>query len=382
MKDQTVDKERLTKTFLELIAIDSESFHEKEAGGKVVEKLRTLGLKVDTLGTEEAYLKAHPESFPNIHALLEGNRPGEPILFSAHLDTVSPGKGKKACITKDGRITSLGDTVLGADDAAGLSAILEALACIQEKKIPHPSLELLITPAEEPFCEGSRAYDFNRIKARNGYVLDLTGKPGEAAYEAPSIISFEIDVTGRASHAGFAPEEGINALTIAASALQDMKAGRLDRETTLNFGLIRGGSGKNIVPENIHLEGEIRSFRHEKALKTAEVVFHTFREKALKAGGVARCQSREHIRAYRLHEEEWVVRHFKKAVSDMKLEANLIPTFGGSDANRLNEHGIRTLVLASAMERVHSKEEYTVISELITTAELTLKLMTREGENI
>ena len=61
-------------------------------------------------------------------------------------------------------------------------------------------------------------------------------------------------------------------------------------------------------------------------------------------------------------------------------EPSLIDTFGGSDNNVFALQGLRGLVLAAAMELVHTTEEYTEITELVRSAELTLKLMTMEGE--
>ena len=127
-----INENRLKKLFLKLVAFDSESYSEKELGKYVSGKLLNLGLQVDTENTtKEDYLREHPDSHPNIYAFFKGNIPGEPILFTAHLDTVSPGINKKPAETKDGFITSQGDTVLGADDVSGISSIIEAILIIR-----------------------------------------------------------------------------------------------------------------------------------------------------------------------------------------------------------------------------------------------------------
>ena len=155
-----VSEERIRTVFTELAEIDSESFWEKRIGENIVSRLRALGLEVTTSsGTRKEFLEAHPGSHPNIYAALKGTVPGEPVLFSAHLDTVAPGIGKKAVTEKDGTIRPAGNTVLGADDISGLTAILEALTVIRETGADHPDIEILITPAEEPFCEGSANFD-------------------------------------------------------------------------------------------------------------------------------------------------------------------------------------------------------------------------------
>lgn len=372
-----INEERMKNLFMKLVVFDSESYSENEIAKYVINKLKKLGLVVESENTtDHCFLKAHPESHPNIYAFLKGNVPGDPILFSAHLDTVAPGEGKKAIITEDGFIVSEGDTVLGADDISGVSSIIEALSVIKEKKLDHPDIEILFTVAEEPFCEGSRHFFFNRIKAKTGYVLDLGGAIGRSAICAPSIFSFEAEITGKASHAGFAPEEGINALMIAVDAMSQIKIGRVDKYTTVNVGTIEGGMARNIVPEKIKLSGEVRSLEHDRAVKQINQIKEELKRCAKKAGASVKFSDTEHIRAYQVSENEKVVARFMKATKNVGIESELVSTLGGSDANRLNENGITTIVNSCGMEKVHSTDEYVFLQDLYRSAELTLNLMT------
>ncbi|MCR5279411.1 MAG: M20/M25/M40 family metallo-hydrolase [Lachnospiraceae bacterium] len=371
-----VNKERLVKRFSEYVGYDSESFHEKALGERVRNDLQALGLTVTTEGTDPDYLREHPEGFPNIYALLPGTAQGDPLLFAAHLDTVSPGKGKEALVKEDGGIVSKGDTVLGADDVSGLSAIFEALSVIKEKNLPHPDIEVLISPAEEVFCEGAKKFDFTSIRSKSAYVLDLTGPIGRAALAAPSIISFSIKVNGRAAHAGFEPEKGINALNIAVEALKDIKTGHIDKDTTVNFGTIRGGTGKNVVPETIEITGEVRSMDHSHALSVKDEIFERFDKAAKNAGGKVSVSFSEHVKAYRVAQTSDTVEKFLKAAEETGLKTEFIETFGGSDGNYYNEIGIETIVLASGMEKVHTTAEFTTVDALVRAAELTINLMT------
>ena len=200
------------------------------------------------------------------------------------MDTVAPGIGKKPVFHEDGTITSDGTTVLGADDLTGVIAILEGIRAVQEAEIPHRDIEILFAAAEEPFTRGSSEFDFSQVKAKESYVLDVTGPVGTAILQAPTILSFEAAVKGRAAHAGFEPEKGIHAIQTAARAIAALKLGHVDEETTLNVGLISGGSVVNAVPELCTCRGEIRSYSHEKAMETLEDVRHVF-ETAVKEAG-------------------------------------------------------------------------------------------------
>ena len=382
-KQVRVDRDRIREEFLRLISFDAESFHEKKIAAYVKGRLEELGLRVEEDDAGEMISKDHQESnetASNLYAFLKGNRPGKPILFSSHLDTVKPGVGKKAILHEDGRITSDGTTVLGADDASGLTSILEALTVIRENDLEHPDIEVLITVAEEPFCEGSRFIQYEKLKAKEGYVLDLDGAVGRAANAAPSILSLKIGIEGKASHAGFAPEHGINALSIAADALSNIRTGRVYSNLTVNFGTIHGGSGINVVPAHVEIGGEIRSLEHEKALCEAELIREIFEKSARKHGGSIQFTVTEHIHSYYVAEEKSVVQRFLKVAGERMRcsKPECITTYGGSDANRLNENGIETIVLACAMEKCHGTEEYTVLHELEKAAELTLGLMTSE----
>lgn len=376
-----ISSNRIRAEFETLVSFDSESYAEHDVKEYLKEKLTGLGLVVDEDNAWKTFPAQSSKPAGNLYGFLKGNIPGESVLFSAHMDTVSPGKNKKVIWHEDGRATSDETTVLGADDISGLVSILEALQVIKEEKLPHPDLEVVFSVAEEPFCRGIAAFDFHKIKSPIAYVLDLTGKVGTAAVRAPSILSLDIWVYGKAAHSGFSPEEGINALTIAAGALSKIPVGRVNPETTVNFGLIDGGTGKNIVPASVHIQGEIRSLVHEKALAEAEFIERTLQEEARGIGGEIKFEAEEKLLAYDVAEDERVRKRFERAISELCWEKEeYITTFGGSDGNFLNKNGIRSIVVANAMENVHTVFESTQISELIRSAELTLKLMTiREG---
>lgn len=375
-----INESRLLSAFETLVSFDSESFHEAEIKDYLKAALERLGLEV-TEDNAASALRSRGADAGNLYGRLPGTGKGESLLFCAHMDTVSPGIGKKAVFHPDGRITSDGATVLGADDAAGLAAILEALTVIRERGLPHPDIEVMFPVAEEPYCRGTSVFDFSAVRAGTAYVLDLTGPVGTAAIRAPSILSVDITVTGRAAHAGFAPEDGINALTIAARALAALPTGHTAPDTTVNFGVIQGGAGKNIVPEQVTIRGEIRSLRHEAALEQAELIRETFAREAESLGGKAETTVTEEIRAYRIDESEYVVRRLASAMERLDMGApTLVTTFGGSDNNRFAAHGIRGTVLACAMFDVHSVHEYTTAEQLCKSARLITELMTMEDE--
>ena len=394
--ENPVNKKRLVDTFLKLVSIDSESYHERKMADFLKKELKSLGLHVEeddaaeklaehyarTAGkgkTGEEAEKIDPAG--NMWTCLPGNLPSEEenrkkaLLFSSHMDTVSPGNNKKAVIHEDGTITSDGSTVLGADDATGLAEILELIHILKEYNIPHPDIEILFTAAEEPYCQGSRLFDFQKLHARTAYVLDLSGPIGTAAYAAPSILSLYIRVRGKSAHAGFNPEDGIHAIQIASQAISRLSFGHVEADTTVNLGTISGGAGKNIVPEEVYLTGEIRSMSSEKAEYWLNQVTDAFHQAAEQAGGTAEITCEKEFDAYRDCPKEPVVQTFVKAAENLNLSVTLRETFGGSDNNHFNSHGIHGLVIANAMNHSHTTQECTQIDELEQTVRLLLKIL-------
>lgn len=380
-----VSESRLVREFTELTALDSPSFGERKVADFLTAKLKELGFSVEEdRAWEKAFSKENgiPEEenkkgkvdrAGNLYGFLKGSIPGDPVLFSAHMDTVEPSRGKKAILESDGTIHSDGTTVLGADDAAGLVEILEGIRAVLESGYPHRDIEVLFPIAEELYTVGTSSMteeEFGKIKAKEAYVPDMSGTPGTAANQAPSLISFRATVTGRASHAGFEPEKGIHAIQAAAEAVSKIKMGHIDKETTCNIGVIRGGSGTNIVPETCTAEGEIRSYVHEKALACMDRVTEIFRQTAESCGASADVRYTIHLHAYETELESVPVRRFRRVCQSLGLAGDIISTFGGSDNNTFAEHGIKGLVLSCGMYQAHSVKEYTRTADLAAGAKL------------
>lgn len=362
----TISRERLLGTFAGLVSIDSPSFFEKDVAAYITERLLKLGF---TVGQDGAGQKINGNC-NNLYGYLEGSLPYPPLLLCAHMDTVEPCRNKQAVFHEDGSITSTGETILGADDCAGIAAILEAVESIKESGVHHRPIEVLFTVAEETYCCGAANIDYSRIRSQEVYVLDLSGPVGNAAYKAPTIFLFTAQFAGRAAHAGFEPEQGIHAIQAASRAIAQLKMGRLDEETTLNIGFIEGGTVTNIVPERCTVRGEIRSYTHEKALRQVQLVEQTFLEAANSVGAALRFEKRQGCRAYETAFDHPVTVRYQKACKALGLPGGLEATFGGSDNNYLSQNGLTGLVLATAMNRCHSKEEYTTVGELCNIASL------------
>jgi len=369
-----VNKSRILEEFCNLVGIDALSYQEREIADILKIYLSELGFEVkeDNAGTFYA------GNCGNIYGYLPGDLNELPLLFSAHMDTVGPGLNKKAVVHEGGKITSDGSTVLGADDLSGIVAILEAVRTIKESGLSHRSIEVLFPIAEEVYIRGSEVFDYSIIKSKEAYVLDLSGPVGTVALSAPTLISFIAEIKGKASHAGFAPELGINAIAVVAQAIGQIRQGRIDEETTVNIGLIEGGTARNIVSDLCILKGEIRSLKHDKALSEAKNIERIFSEITSRSLAELKFSTEFGCLSYKVEEKHPVVKRFQNVCEELGYETQYISTFGGSDNNNFMRYGITGIVIACGMNQVHSTDEYTHIDELVKCANIVVKLMTRK----
>lgn len=368
-----IQQERLVRLFCELVSIDSPSLGERQMCDRLTAKLRALGMAPE----EDGAAARIGGTAGNLYACLPGDSALEPILLSAHMDTVSPACGKRAVVAPDGTVTSDGTTVLGADDLSGVTAILEALTALTESGRPHRPVEILFSAAEETYCTGIRQFDFPRLRSKEVYVFDLAGPVGTAARQAPTILSFRAVFSGRAAHAAFSPEDGIHAVRAAADAVSHIPCGRVG-ETTVNIGTIAGGEADNIVPAHCAVTGEVRSFSDRLAREQLCRIGAVCAEAAGRFGASVQFSEQALCTAYCVEPDLPAARRFRSACRALGLAPEIGVTYGGSDNNHFVAHGLSGLVVASGMNCCHSSAEYTTVSELTKAAELALALILSE----
>jgi len=358
-----IDKERLTARFLELCSIDSEPARERLMADRLTELLSGLGFTV----TEDGTGGRIGGTAGNLIARLDGTLPREPLLFSCHMDRVVPGVGVKPRIEGE-FIVSDGTTVLGADDAAGLAALLEGLTVVRERHLPHPPIEIVFTVAEELALVGSTHLAVDRLTSRCGFVLDAGGPVGEIVLQAPEQVKINAVFHGKSAHAGFNPEEGISAIQVAAAAISRMQLLRIDAETTANVGSISAAGPTNIVADRCELQAEARSLDPAKLRAKVAGMTEAMERAAQEFGGSVEVQLVPCYPAYRIPEDATPAQHAARAARRIGAPVRFKATGGGSDANIFNSRGIPSVVLSCGYEKVHTTEERIALAQLALLA--------------
>lgn len=350
-----INRDRLVKTFTDLVQIDSPSGEEEAMASELTRRLEDLGFEVKR------------DAYGNVIASNGGDNP---LLLSAHMDTVEPGRGVKPSVVGD-RIVSDGTTILGGDCKCGVSAILEALESVHEDDIPHQGIEVAFTREEEIGLVGARNLDFSMLAAQEAIVFDGEGPVSQITSASPTYIGFDIEITGRAAHAGVEPEKGISAIRIAAELITRLPQGRLDEQSTFNIGTIEGGSVRNTVAETTIIRGEFRS----RSLETLDDIRFQISEALNEVKQMfpdAELDDHLHteFETYTLSDDDAATARVTSALRQLGLEPDMRPSGGGTDGNVFRLKGISSVVVGMADHEMHTVREYVIIPELVDTAHL------------
>lgn len=366
-----IDKARVLQEFLELVRIPCPTKDERAIGDLLKQRLTQLGGIVH----EDQAGVALGGNCGNLVADFSGTLPEAPtIMLTAHMDCVDPCRNIQP-VLKDGIIRADGTTILGADDKAGVVAILETLRQLKEKAIQHGPLQVVFTIAEENGVHGSQNLDSTLLHADYGYTLDTHGHPGVMSFKAPGKNQIYIRLQGKAAHAGVEPEKGINAIQVAGKLIAEAPQGRMDAETTCNLGRIIGGSATNVVAETCEIFYESRSRDKEKLTQITSRIVEHFQQGAKRFGCQVTIEVRPDYGPYALEKDAQAIRLACQAAEKCGFIIELEESGGGSDANHFNTYGVPTVVLGVGMTNCHTKEEYIEEKDLYDAAVWALQIV-------
>lgn len=344
-----MDEQRLVDRFMRMVSIPSESGQEQE----FIAWLQNVLL-------DEFEAECGLDGYGNLIAKLSAkdSSRADPVLFGVHADTVSPGTNIRPQL-EDGVIRSGGDTVLGADDKAGIAELLEALAVAKRR----PPLEIVVTREEERGLAGAKNLDFSRLAAKSGFLLDMDAIDA-VVVGGPSRMTIDVQITGRAAHAGMEPEKGISAIRAAALAITKLREGWVDEDTTVNVGVMAAGENRNGVPERAIVRAECRSRRHTRCLAESERLKEVFEMAAREAGAAVRVDMELAYKAIQIPEDAPVVSVARRAVEAVGLTPKVQVICGGTDASVYNDRGIQTVVVGMGARDEHSTREHIRVEDM------------------
>ncbi len=352
--------QEMINNFCEMVQISSESGNEKD----FIHYLHNLFV-------EALHAKCVVDNFGNLIAKIPAKKSDllEPIFFGVHADTVKPGKGIEPVI-ENGIIRSKKETILGADDKAGIAELFEAIRTAPS----HPPIEIVVSREEETGLKGSKNLDASILNAKKGFVVD-TDRLEDIIVGGPSYMSIKVDIAGKAAHAGMEPEKGISSIKAASHAISMLREGWIDDETTVNVGVIQGGEVINAVPEKTEVKVECRSQTHEKCLERSNLIKEIFVAAANSVGAKADVTMELLVRCYCISKNAESVTIAKRAISSVGLHPKVKVICGGTDAAHYNEKGIETVVIGMGVQSEHTREEKIAIADMVKGAEMIQQIL-------
>lgn len=391
------DKAAAEEHLMRFLSVEGVTGQEANIASAVMDALKAAGVPEADIRFDDANDRIPlPTETGNLIVNLPGTRPGPRLLFSTHLDTVPLCAGAKPRREGD-RIVSDGTTALGGDARTGVALLVVVAETLLKHKLPHPPITLLFTVREESGLHGAREL--------NPAVLDgpvmCINVDGQLASEliigAVGQENWEVEIKGKASHAGVAPEKGISATLVGALALAEAQAagwfGKIVKEDgrgTSNIGIFGGKEGKpagdatNVVTDYAFLKGEARSPELPFATKIAkgyEAAFEKARSLVKDDQGETAEVKFTHKTSYppfKLEETSPVVVRASKALKTLGIEPKYLFSNGGLDANWLDKHGIPTITIGAGQAEIHTIKEYVNLSEYEKGCRLGLLLATME----
>lgn len=375
---------------MELMAIPGKSGQEGAVAAYITKKLRQAGAPTSAIRTDNAHKKTPlAGEIGNLIFQMPGTLDGPKRLLMAHMDTVPICAGCKP--KRQGNVIRSADrqTGLGADNRAGVAAVLGAALEILRRKLPHPPLVFFWPVQEEIGLHGARCAQLALLgRPKLAFNFD-GGSPEKLTVAATGGYRLEIEVDGLAAHAGGAPQEGISAIAIASLAIATLVRegwhGRIEKDGHLgssNVGYIHGGEATNVVTDRVRLKAEARSHDARFRKQIVRRIERAFREAAREVRnadgkcGRVRFDGRIDYEAFKLADDDPSMLAAERVVRSGGLEPVRAVSNGGVDANWMTARGIPTVTLGCGQLHIHTTSECLDVAAFQRACQIALHLAT------
>ena len=399
----------LTKRFIKYITVSTDSNPDSnvcpssesqwDLAKIIVEDLENIGLEDITLD-ENCYIMAtlpgnckdkniptigfiaHMDTAPSYNGVgikprIVENYDGKDIILNSEENIIlSPNDfgHLKNYIGKDLIVTD-GTTLLGADDKAGITEIIEAVKYLKEHpEIKHGDIRIGFTPDEE-IGRGANYFDVEKFNCKFAYTID-GGEIGELEYENFNAASATIKIVGRDIHPGSAKNAMINSLMIAME-LNSMLPVEQRPEYTENyegFYLLDElkGDVENTIMKYIIRDHSMKKFNEKKTLIKNAVEYLKLKYKDAKIEIEVK-DSYYNMRE-KIESVMEIIDIVKKSMEEIGITPNIKPIRGGTDGARLSYKGLPCPNIFTGGHNFHGKFEYIPIQSMEKARDLIIKI--------
>jgi tripeptide aminopeptidase len=394
----TVDTKGATDRLMRFLAIEGVTGQEAAIGRDIAAALKDIGVPAGAIRLDDANARIPlPTQTGNLIVDLPGsgalhNQPR--LMFMTHMDTVPLCAGAKPKV-QGRKIVNTAKTALGGDNRTGCAVLVTLAAELARQQLDHPPITLLFCVREESGLWGARFVD----KEELGSPVMAFNYDGRSAADvvvgAVGADRWEVEIFGRASHAGGAPERGISSTMILGLALAEVQKGgwfgkvvKGKKLGTSNVGPVTGGEGRpagdatNVVTDYVHVRGESRS-HDPKFFKQITAAYKAAFERAAarvknSEGKTGRIKFKAHTdyHPFRIKDSLPAVKRAAAAIAAGGGAPNIRTTNGGLDANWMNRHGIPTVTFGAGQNEAHTVDEWIDLNEFERGCALAVRLAT------
>lgn len=372
---------------------------QKDLGKVLVEDLKEIGLSdayMDDKGYVYATLKAntdknlkkigfiaHMDTSPaasgeNVNPQIHRNYDGGDIVVNKEKNIVLSPNEFSILSEKLGKtiITSDGTTLLGADDKAGITEIIEALKYIIENpQIEHSDIKVCFTPDEE-VGRGADFFDVEGFNTDFAYTVD-GGEIGELEYENFNASSVDIKIIGKSVHPGSAYNVMINAAAVATEFHSMVPQNEVPEKTKGYEGFYMLTSISGEVDE-AKLSYILRDFDldglNQRKAKIEEIT-KTLQQKYGEDRIIVDIKDSYYNMKEKIEPVMYIIDLAKKAMKDADIEPKIVPIRGGTDGARISYMGIPTPNLFTGGYNFHGYYEYAVAEEMEKAKEVIINIV-------
>ena len=372
---------------------------QKNLGKILVEDLKEIGLSdayMDDKGYVYATLKsntdknlkkigfiAHMDTSPaasgeNVNPQIHRNYDGGDIIVNKEKNIVLSPNEFSILSEKLGKtiITSDGTTLLGADDKAGITEIIEALKYIIENpQIEHSDIKVCFTPDEE-VGRGADFFDVEGFNTDFAYTVD-GGEIGELEYENFNASSVDIKIIGKSVHPGSAYNVMINAASVATEFNSMVPQNEVPEKTKGYEGFYMLTSISGEVDE-AKLSYILRDFDldglNQRKAKIEEIT-KTLQQKYGEDRIIVEIKDSYYNMKEKIEPVMYIIDLAKKAMKDADIEPKIVPIRGGTDGARISYMGIPTPNLFTGGYNFHGYYEYAVAEEMEKAKEVIINIV-------
>ena len=372
---------------------------QKDLGKILVEDLKEIGLSdayMDDKGYVYATLKsntdknlkkigfiAHMDTSPaasgeNVNPQIHRNYDGGDIIVNKEKNIVLSANEFSILSEKVGKtiITSDGTTLLGADDKAGITEIIEALKYIIENpQIEHSDIKVCFTPDEE-VGRGADFFDVEGFNTDFAYTVD-GGEIGELEYENFNASSVDVKIIGKSVHPGSAYNVMINAAAVATEFHSMVPQNEVPEKTKGYEGFYMltyiGGEVDEAKLSYILRDFDLDGLNQRKA--KIEEIAKTLQQKYGEDRIIVEIKDSYYNMKEKIEPVMYIIDLAKKAMKDADIEPKIVPIRGGTDGARISYMGIPTPNLFTGGYNFHGYYEYAVAEEMEKAKEVIINIV-------